>query len=400
MDRSPGLGASVPCPSQLFSKTLGWRSKNPRKNKHLPRVQLGIGLAKNRLVFATLTLQFLLLTQAMPCARDLLEIGRRFLGLPGVAYAYDPNWKVIAEIGRGGGGVVYKISHRKRPKELRAFKASLTPDHADLLETEARQYEASARGGLPHLAHFFRRASLDLNLRKDNEMPKRVSGLMIEFFDGLSLESLLDEFQILNPDEGFSSQTRSTFIQTYLDYLLQLCDFIEALHKMGKIGIDISPSNVMAAGEKIRVLDPAQMRDKTILELEAREGLHSKIGAAPPYFPFQDIVDGKIDYNYDFFSIGMMIFELLIKTQRSQAATDPFDQLQTMEYPTQILFQFINQISLFEDPALDKTAKGILYQLMDSRENRVQSIREVKSLIRLLKEQVALKFKESPLVTK
>jgi hypothetical protein len=135
------------------------------------------------------------------------------------------------------------------------------------------------------------------------------------------------------------------------------------------------------------------MRDKTILELEARDGLHSKIGAAPPYFPFQDVLEGQIDYNYDFFSIGMMIFELLIKTQRSHAATDHFDQLQTMEYPTQVLFQFINEISLFEDPALDKTAKGILYQLMDSREIRVQSIREVKSLIRLLKEQVALKLK-------
>ncbi len=221
-------------------------------------------------------------------------------------------YRILAKIGEGGMGAVYKAEH-VRFGELRALKV-LGPGH-DRNRELLRRFELEAvntrRLQHPHVVRVE-----DIDTTEDGH-----PFMVMEFIEGRSLMNVIEE-------EGPLSARRTCTI------VKQVASALDAAHGLGLIHRDIKPHNILllatSQGEQAKVLDfgIAKMKD---LQFETTAAVSfTRDGAilGTPHYMSPEQAAGKrgseLDGRSDIYSLGVTMYEML-------TCNLPFKTKSTME---------------------------------------------------------------------
>lgn len=149
-----------------------------------------------------------------------------------------------------------------------------------------------------------------------------------------SLKRVKHENVISYYDHGQFEHNKQTYVFVVMEYLkgqdlkeylsnnnlditkvktifLQILDGIEAIHKAGIIHRDLKPSNIFLTNNNlIKILDFGLVK---IIDFTAITSTGDRIGS-PIYMSPEQIKDSKnIDYRSDYYTLGVILFKLLVK---------------------------------------------------------------------------------------
>ncbi len=232
-------------------------------------------------------------------------IGRRIYGTTLAAQSAIElgSYRLVAPIGTGGMGEVWRASHRMlaRAAAIKLIKAeALAGPTARQADVSLRRFrrEAEAIAGLqsPHTVYLY-----DFGTSRDGRWY-----YVMELLDGVSLQDLVTHF---GPVPG----SRVVFV------LRQACESLEEAHQQGLVHRDLKPSNIMACKlalrhDFVKVLDFGLAKfvgpvDATQLTLEG-------IAAGTPAYMAPEIALGRpdVDPRADIYALGCVAYFLLTGT--------------------------------------------------------------------------------------
>lgn len=203
-------------------------------------------------------------------------------------------YRYISKIGSGGMGVVHKVLDLKTNQTL-AMKI----------------LREGLSGSDKAIDRFFREARIAATLRHPNIVQiidynisntYGQSYIAMEFVDGPSMRDIVEEkFQQ-------TYEVELGYILQVIDWSAQICDALAATHKKGIIHRDIKPDNILVAPDNI-----IKLTDFGIVHVE--EATFTPTGAligTPRYMSPEQVHGGRIDQRSDIYSVGVIIYEMLI----------------------------------------------------------------------------------------
>ena len=214
-------------------------------------------------------------------------------------------YRILAELGRGAMGVVYKAEDPLLNRTVAIKTIIMSGDAGERAEYEARFYqEAKAAGGLNHP---------NVITVHDIGREGEVAYMAMELVDGIDLREMM--------------KTRRLPLPQALDILAQVADGLAFAHECGVVHRDVKPGNVMMArGRQAKIMDfgIARMRESDI---------HTRTGAilgSPKYMSPEQVSGMRTDHRSDIFSLGVMLYELV-------AGEPPFSAPQLAQLMQQIV---------------------------------------------------------------
>jgi serine/threonine protein kinase/lipoprotein NlpI len=193
-------------------------------------------------------------------------------------------YKILAELGRGGMGVVYKAkdTRLKRTVALKFLPAELTKDK------EAKKrfiQEAQASAALSHP---------NITVIHEVDEAEDQTFIAMEFLEGQSLKEKLKEGS-LDIDEA-------------KDIALQVAKGLEKAHQKGIVHRDIKPANIMINNE-----GQAKITDFGLAKLSWGVDLTktSTIMGTVAYMSPEQARGEEVDHRTDIWSLGAMLYEML-----------------------------------------------------------------------------------------
>ncbi len=221
---------------------------------------------------------------------QLLEKGQKFSGWTAPSTAeLEPlfeGYSLLAFLGQGGMGAVYKARQKNLPREV-AIK---------LLPLEAGQN--------PEWVERFRREARALGLlRHPNIVLVYDSGttaagdlfFVMEFVDGCDLGDRLASGPLSPPDA--------------LKVMIQVCSALQAAHQRGVIHRDIKPKNILL--DRNGTAKVADFGLAKIAEQNTSMTLTGTVMGTMDYMAPEQR-DGRADARSDIYSMGVMLYELLV----------------------------------------------------------------------------------------
>jgi serine/threonine-protein kinase len=195
-------------------------------------------------------------------------------------------YELIAEIGRGASGVVYKA----RDPIIDRVVAIKMIDFRRLGEAQAR-----AQG------HFFQEAQSAGRLSHPNIVTIFDAGeadgsayIAMELLDGVSLREMLDAQPLL-------SHTRA------LEIAAQIARGLAYAHEHGVVHRDVKPANVIVVGERrVKITDFGIARIAT-----GEVSAQSELAGSPKYMSPEQVRGDALDGRSDLFSLGATLYEML-----------------------------------------------------------------------------------------
>jgi serine/threonine protein kinase len=232
-------------------------------------------------------------------------------------------YRVIARIGRGGMGMVYRCLDETLEREVAVktltLEGSLDEESRKRFEVEAK---AAAKLQHPNIVTVF-------ELGED----RGVSFIAMELLPGVDLEALLRSGETL-------------LLQEKLDIVIQVCRGLAYAHEHRIIHRDIKPSN-------IRLLDDgtAKIMDFGIAKLGGTQLTKAGMMVGTVHYMSPEQVRGKpLDGRSDVFSLGVILYELL-------AGRRPF----LGEAATEVLYKIVHD----PPPPLDTEIGGLAPRLQE-----------------------------------
>ncbi len=197
-------------------------------------------------------------------------------------------YEVIGELGQGAMGVVYKARDPliDRIVAIKTINLSLAEEEKD--EYEGRFYqEAKAAGRLshPNIVTIF-----------DVGKSGNVAYIAMEFLEGRELRDILNDGQRLP-------------VGQVLDLVEQVAQGLEYAHEKGIVHRDVKPSNIMVVHRwhaKITDFGIARMASATV---RTQTGM---VLGSPKYMSPEQVLGKLIDQRSDIFSLGVMLYEMLV----------------------------------------------------------------------------------------
>jgi serine/threonine protein kinase len=208
-------------------------------------------------------------------------------------------YRILAKVGRGGMGHVYKALHLAF-NELRALKVM----HPSLMAREE------------FVRRFLREAFVARRLQHPNAV--RVDDvditddgrqcIVMEFIDGRILRDVIRREAPLAVERACS-------------IVKQVASALGAAHQLGIIHRDIKPDNIALVkgehGEQVKVLDfgitklrEGQLKDEAGAMSWAASGTLFAIGT-PEYMSPEQVKQGELDGGADLYSLGVVFYEML-----------------------------------------------------------------------------------------
>lgn len=195
-------------------------------------------------------------------------------------------YRVIAELGRGAMGVVYRAEDPLLNRTVALKTILMSSDEEERVEYEARFYqEAKAAGGLNHpniiTVH-------DIGRESD------VAYMAMELLDGIDLRELM-------------KRGRLPFAMA-IDIAVQVAEALAFAHQHGVIHRDIKPANIMIVRDrqaKIMDFGIARMR---LSDVKTQAG--SMLGS-PKYMSPEQVNGERADHRSDIFSLGVTVYEMV-----------------------------------------------------------------------------------------
>jgi eukaryotic-like serine/threonine-protein kinase len=253
-------------------------------------------------------------------------------------------YKILAPIGAGGMGEVYK-ARDTRLDRIVAIKTSKT-EFSERFEREAKAVAALNHSNICQL----------YDVGPDY--------LVMEYIDGTPLKGLLPVDQALK-------------------YAVQICDALDAAHKKGITHRDLKPANILVTKAGIKLLDfglaklslagtqqTAKPPEDATLTM-AITGKNEIVGTLYYMSPeqLQAPADGQgIDARSDIFSFGLVLYEMLTGKRAFEGSSPASVIAAIMERPAP-------SIADVAPPALDRALKVCLAKDPDER---WQSARDLK----------------------
>ena len=202
-------------------------------------------------------------------------------------------YEIIGTLGRGSQGVVYKakdpeIGRIVAIKTLRAVNSAKFHDRQAALKRF--KTEARSAGNLrhPNIITVF-----DVNIEDDTPY------IVMDYVEGESLDAILAKHRRLDPK-----------VAVY--YLAQIAAALDAAHKKGVIHRDIKPSNLIVdASDTIYILDFGIAKAAENFAGDPKTRDKQQVMGTPGYMSPEQILNEKLDYRSDLFSLGVVAFECL-----------------------------------------------------------------------------------------
>jgi serine/threonine protein kinase/tetratricopeptide (TPR) repeat protein len=224
------------------------------------------------------------------------------------AAAYDDDfgrYQIVRPIGEGGMGTVYLAEQREPISRLVALKVvKLGMDTSQVLARFANEQQSLAMMDHPSIARIFDAGATT----------RGRPYFVMEYVDGAPITQYCD-------------RKRMT-IKERLALFIAVCRAVQHAHQKGVIHRDIKPSNVLVTehdGEPVpKVIDfgIAKATDKWAVENTLLTQFGQIVGTPEYASPEQaDTVSGEIDESSDGYSLGVLLYELLIGAVPFDTAT-------------------------------------------------------------------------------
>ena len=231
-------------------------------------------------------------------------------------------YKILAELGRGGMGIVYKALDPDISREvaIKTISDSLL-DQADAGGKLIDQFlnEARAAGRLNHP-----------NIVTIHEAGRQEDQtyIVMQFIEGQSLRKMIEE-------------GRAFTLEDVIRIISGVCSALDYAHRQGIVHRDIKPDNVLLDKEgRPYVADFGIAR----IESAARTQQTAQTTATPSYMSPEQVKGQKIDRRSDIFSLGVILYELL-------AGKRPFTG--------ENIGAIMNKIVASEPEPVDKVRRGL-----------------------------------------
>lgn len=202
-------------------------------------------------------------------------------------------YEVIAEIGEGGMGMVYKA----RDIETERYVA-VKVLHKRLLRepTSKKRFEQEARAAMslahPNLISVYRYGFID----------STIPYLVMEFIDGFGLDDELREVGQLD-------------LPTFLDLFIQCCNGLKHAHQKRIIHRDLKPSNVMLVkngdSTQVKIVDfgVSKMLEKEITNQDLTQ--EDQLIGSPYYMSPEQCKGEMVDARADIYALGCLMYQAL-----------------------------------------------------------------------------------------
>jgi len=209
---------------------------------------------------------------------------------PAALQAAVPKYEILALLGRGGMGAVYKGMQRAigRPVAIKVLPPGIevgdgAGSYAERFKNEARAMGALSHPGIVRVFDF-------------GETAEGVLYFVMEFVEGRDVSQLLKERGPLPPEQALAIGR-------------SVCDALSYAHAAGIVHRDIKPANIMLGGDgRVRVADfglaRAESRDLGLT-------LSSYVVGTPDFLAPESFGDLPVDGRADVYSLGVTLYAML-----------------------------------------------------------------------------------------
>jgi tetratricopeptide (TPR) repeat protein len=265
--------------------------------------------------------------------------------VPELATSQPARYRVLAELGRGGMGIVYKAQDTVLDRVV-AFK--VLPDslreNPQALRNFLREAKSAAKLNHPNIVTVFDAGEQD-----------RQFYIAMEYVDGTTLREILRR-------RGKISTAGVVHVG------LQLCDALHYAHAQKVVHRDVKTANVMWTREK-----KAKIMDFGLAKVVEEVRNHTTLVSGTPYYMSPEQTLGKnVDHRTDLYSLGVMLFELVTGTLPFRDGNVPYHHMHTPAPDARTLCPEVPEA----------LANAIAQCLRKDPEQRPQTASDVASLLR------------------
>jgi serine/threonine-protein kinase len=210
-------------------------------------------------------------------------------------------WVIERELGRGGMGSVYAVTHEgigKRAALKVMHRRLTTSSSAERILQEARVVN---QVGHPNIVDIFETGAL----------PDGRPYIVMERLEGMPLSYRADEGKIL-PDQA-------------INILLQVCDALIAAHAANIVHRDLKLDNIFLidnpddpANPKVKLLDWGIAK---IISTDIRHTIEGQLVGTPQYLAPEQARGATVSPQTDVYSLGVMAYELFLEQLPFEAET-------------------------------------------------------------------------------
>jgi tRNA A-37 threonylcarbamoyl transferase component Bud32 len=228
-------------------------------------------------------------------------------------------YEILAELGRGAMGVVYKARDPKinRVVAVKTVSLSSQPPEEELEYRERFVREAEAAGRLSH-------PGIVTIFDVGEEPETRAPYIVMEFVNGPSLEKLL------------AGESHTLPLETALQLTLELAEALDCAHGQGVVHRDLKPANILITED-----GHAKIADFGVAKLNlANFTLAGRALGTPAYMSPEQLRGDAVDGRSDLFSLGVVLYTVLTgyrPFQGNSAATVSFKVVNRDPVPASVL---------------------------------------------------------------
>jgi serine/threonine protein kinase len=283
-------------------------------------------------------------------------------------------YKIVAEIGQGAMGTVYKAVDPIIDRTVAIKTINLNLSRQELEEYEARfQQEIKAAGRLNHP---------NIVTIYDVGKTDQVAYMAMEFLEGNELKDIIASGNLPSPEH-------------VVDIIAQVADGLWFAHQQDIVHRDVKPSNIMVlAGGIAKITDFGIAR----LPNSAVKTMTGLILGSPRYMSPEQVIGKSIDARSDIFSLGVVLYEAL-------TGVAPFDG----DNVNAIMYATVNtsppppsQHNRAVPAMLDLIVAKAMAKLLEDRYQTVkefaEDLREVRRQVDSVRPATALKASNAPSV--
>ena len=265
-------------------------------------------------------------------------------------------YDVVAEIGRGAMGVVYRAVDPMLERTVAVKTINMALDPGEMEQYEKRfTIEARAAGGLNHP---------NIVIIYDIGRSGDLAYMAMEFLEGRELKELIAGNE-LTPDRS-------------LDIVALVADGLAYAHAHEVVHRDVKPANIMILNDgRLKITDFGIARMRTA-DVRTQTGV---VLGSPRYLSPEQVLGKRCDARADIFSLGVILYEMV-------AGQAPFNGIDV----NSLMFQIVNftpSPPSSINPALPAMLDLIAKALAKNADERYASIAEFAADLRVCRQQGA-----------